>query len=498
MSIEQPEPYVIARLYGLFKIHKPDAPMRPIISASNCLGQRLMQWLLKKLSLITSSISSRKVKDSVSLFRTLNGSRLGIKSELHTSDFDSMYTNIDFIETKQIIRKYYHLIAYETAVPVDVFLDALSFFIEGDAYFVYGDLIFRQCKSLSMGNCLSGILAEIYVSHILNLVIDEMPPGSLDFIFVFMDDIICGVHEQFKKYLIDRIMFHSKINLKSTVNDASSSVSYLNMEIFKNSLNVIEIKWWQKPEYCYRILDYHSFHPFRMKINVMTEYIRNSLELTSPCHWNETVNVVKVILSNGDYPSRIIKQTVFRIRKELSKRSDEQASEQLSTQLVNEGVCNRRLNEEFSKKLSESKSGNSFVRFKSKGVFYNKYVSAPYNPNLFAKIRFLLRELRISNVTLAPRMIISNRSHVLANMKDKRRLSGIVNASFEIKCLDCKFSWKGKTDNLDVRRTADHFLNNKFSKPYAHARENPKHKLVVNKSSLIRFKNKRDLKLSAN
>lgn len=31
------EPYVITRIYGLFKIHKPEFPIRPIVSATNCM-----------------------------------------------------------------------------------------------------------------------------------------------------------------------------------------------------------------------------------------------------------------------------------------------------------------------------------------------------------------------------------------------------------------------------------------------------------------------------
>lgn len=71
---------------------------------------------------------------------------------LETMDFDSMFTNICFGKTKQIIKKCYYLIATETTVPVEVFLAALSFFIEVDAYFSFNGKLLRQCRGLSMGS----------------------------------------------------------------------------------------------------------------------------------------------------------------------------------------------------------------------------------------------------------------------------------------------------------------------------------------------------------
>lgn len=75
-------------------------------------------------------------------------------------------------------------------------------------------------------------------------------------------------------------------------------------------------------------------------------------------------------------------------------------------------------------------------------------------------------------------------------------LSDVVNAAFKIRCLHCEFSWKCKTDNLDVERTAKHHLANVLSAPCIHVKENAGHELVVDRSSLFRFRTKRDLRLS--
>lgn len=484
-----PEPHIIARLYGFFKIQRVDVPMRPIISTTNCMGQSLIQWLLTKLEIITSNISGFKINNSKSLFDLLDGFILNKGCILSTSDFDSMYTNINFGKTKNIIKKYYHLIAKETTVPIDTFLSALSFFIEDDAYFSFNDVIYRQCKGLAMGNALSGILAEIYLSNSLNTVMKGMPKGSLDFIFIFMDDLLYGVQRDCKDILTERIKQISGIKLKSTEEDEKHSVNYLNIECNRNTTenNKIEFKWWQKPESSGRILDYHSFHPLHMKINIVSEFVKNALRLTSKKFWQETIIAVKKVLLNSNYPSRLIKRIISTQCKRLGTIEVTSSTGDVDFNAITTH------NLMIKKKLPATIYPNGKLQRKS--IRNKKYLAVPYHPNLISSIRSLLNILKIKNISIAPRIQIKNRSHIYTNMKDKRKLSGTVNASFKINCCNCDFEWTCKTRNLDVSRTALHHLNNKFSLPFKHAKENQLHKLIIDKSSIKKFRDKRELEL---
>lgn len=46
------EPFIISRIYGLFKIHKYGYPLRPIVSSTNCMGKTVEKWMLVKLRII--------------------------------------------------------------------------------------------------------------------------------------------------------------------------------------------------------------------------------------------------------------------------------------------------------------------------------------------------------------------------------------------------------------------------------------------------------------
>lgn len=246
------QPFILARLYGTFKLHKigkVEIPVRPIVSTVDGMGKHLCNWLLKKLELITAKISKFTIKNSVEFFSKVSKIKLDDEFILATMDYDSMFTNVSFGKTKLIIRKYYHFVAEETSVPVETFLKALSFFIEVDAYFLFNGNVYRQCKGLSMGNKLSKILAEIFVSENLNKTMDEFSKDLIAFLSIFVDDIGCSVHrnhiEEFKRSIVK----NSEMNVKLDVENTDNTITYMNMAIrrFPDENNILRAYWWQKP-----------------------------------------------------------------------------------------------------------------------------------------------------------------------------------------------------------------------------------------------------------
>lgn len=90
------EPFIISRFYGLFKVHKVDLPVRPIISSTNNMGRSLEKWMLNKLGVIANRLNKHQIKNAHQLYEKLNGMRLPKGHVLVTWDFDNMFTNIPF------------------------------------------------------------------------------------------------------------------------------------------------------------------------------------------------------------------------------------------------------------------------------------------------------------------------------------------------------------------------------------------------------------------
>lgn len=148
------------------KVHKENYPVRPIISAPDCWAKDLSLWILKKLELISVLFDDFKVKNSEGFVRLISNKNLKAQDHrLSSWDFDSMFTNIPFPFVKRIIVDYYDEISKETSVPVELFVEAVSFLIEFSCYFLFDGEIYRQTKGLTMGNILSQILADIATNY---------------------------------------------------------------------------------------------------------------------------------------------------------------------------------------------------------------------------------------------------------------------------------------------------------------------------------------------
>lgn len=298
----------------------------------------------------------------------------------------------------------------------------------------------------------------------------------------FMDDTFYSVRKDCSNVLTDKIIGASQIQLKSTAEDKNYAVNYLNMEIIRNiENNRIEFKWWQKPQSACRILDYHSFHPIKMKINIITEFVKNALEITSKKFWSETINTIKRVLSNSNYPNRLTKRILTRICKDLGNIEVTSSIGEVDPYMNAIEVYKEMTKFNHIKQLNNSLKEDSGM----------KYLAVLHHPN----IRALLKKLKIRNISIAPRISLKNRSHIWTNTKDRRKLSGITNASFRIKCIHCKFEWRCKTRNLDIIRTASHHFKNKFSIPFTHANENKSHTMVIDHKSIKAFRSRKELEL---
>lgn len=458
------EPYIISRIYGYFKIHKDDCPARPIVSATDCMAKALSKWLLQMLDVIAKHVGDHQIKSADELFGRVDGKTLSKGHVLVTWDFDSMFTNIPFSKTKYVIRKYFHLLREHTSMECDLFLECLSFLVEDNAFFTFGDVIYLQAEGLAMGNSLSQILAEITTSFYLNEAVMDFQKEEITFIYKYVDDIIAAMDESCVLRMQSTIESLLGMKLKIVYESVHKEVDYLQMRIGRDSeSNVVHVRWIQKEYSSKRIIDFNSYHPQKMKNNVVNEFIRSALKLTSRVHWKLTVNALRTTLKNSNYPRAMIEDKVNFVKRSL-----------LRVGLVNQNLLKAAKVEKY-------------------------YVSCPYYNDAMIQTRKLMVKSGIRDVSLAPSIISNNRKKVFANLKDKRNLNCVKNSMFKFKCKDCRFSVNVFTNMYDAERTMISKLGNKNSDVYKHCQtNNHSMNLNVNTSSIVHFSNARDVSVAKN
>ena len=92
------------RLYGVPKIHKPGAPLRPILSMVNAPQQELAKWLAEVLHPVVEKYSGHTIRDTFAFCEHIEQFPKENIQEMYMCSFDivSLFTNIPLSETIQI------------------------------------------------------------------------------------------------------------------------------------------------------------------------------------------------------------------------------------------------------------------------------------------------------------------------------------------------------------------------------------------------------------
>lgn len=205
-------------------------------------------------------------------------------------------------------------------MPVDIFLDSLAFLVEECSFFTFEGEIYLQVEGLAMGSSLSQILAEITTSYLLSKALSRFDDSHVSFFFKFVDDLIGGIDERYLTDVKDAIESeHEGMKLKMVLENADNEVDYLQVRIARNAGdgNSLRVRWMQKEFGAKRILDFHSFHPLRMKINVVWELIANAFRLSSEEHWNWSINMLRKTLAHSNYSYFFIYEQINVVKNRL-------------------------------------------------------------------------------------------------------------------------------------------------------------------------------------
>lgn len=156
------EPYIISRLYVLIKAHKEGLPPRPIISSIDCwVGWILVEVVAEDASINFEFVWCYQDKKFKWTFRENCWSSTE-RSETQIIELGIWITNIPVKLCFRLIRQNYGIISKETCVPVELLIEAVSFFMIHWSYFVRIKVKYIvKVKGLPMGNVLSQVLADI-------------------------------------------------------------------------------------------------------------------------------------------------------------------------------------------------------------------------------------------------------------------------------------------------------------------------------------------------
>ena len=140
-------------MYGLPKIHKPNVPLRPILSMIGSAQHELAKWLSEVLDPVLQKYSKHCIKDSFTFAEFMQN--LNIKDEtsfMCSFDISSLFTNVPLNETIKICADaLYRSELNSPPFPEEVFIELMETATRS-VEFSFNNEMYQQKDGVAMGS----------------------------------------------------------------------------------------------------------------------------------------------------------------------------------------------------------------------------------------------------------------------------------------------------------------------------------------------------------
>ncbi|XP_039433524.1 uncharacterized protein LOC120415946 [Culex pipiens pallens] len=326
------------RIYGLPKIHKPNRPLRPVVSTIGTATYKMAKFLAGILGHLVGKTNSH-VRSSFTFAEEISKVEVPDGCVMYSLDVVSLYTNIPVDKIYRCIKARYGELARYTSIPWPSFKKALKIVLE-NAFFQYEGKIYGQTFGVPMGSPLSSVVSDIVMEKLERKNINKLQQKNITLHVYkrYVDDCFVVGREEDITTVVDT--FNSTYeSLQFTLErEKDASIRFLDLTLTRAGRK-IEKKWYPKQENG-RYLDYLSESPRCHKRNTAIALVDRALMLTDPDKRPESIRIVKNILLTNNYPawfiSRTLKERVHFLYNSLEqeRKRDERASSYASVAYI--------------------------------------------------------------------------------------------------------------------------------------------------------------------
>ena len=291
--------YAPGYAYGNIKTHKPNNPLRPIISQVTTPTYKLAKRLNDMLQpYVPAGYSIRSVDEFVDILRTSRPSGM-----LASIDVESLFTNVPVLETIKIIIDKVYDNRNSDLPPLQLergTLEKLLLACTTEAPFRGPDgQLYRQKDGIAMGSPLGPLFANFYMSEVEARTLRDN--GIAPHIYCrYVDDIFVDVKdEEHLKELIDRLQANSVLKFTYELN-IRNKLPFLDVLVTSKD-SKFETTVYRKATDMGKCLNAKSECPSRYRTSVIRAFIRRAIRNCSS--WEllhaEFCRIKQVLVNNG-------------------------------------------------------------------------------------------------------------------------------------------------------------------------------------------------------
>ena len=416
------------QLYGQPKIHKPNAPIRPIVSFYNTPLSALHKVLASFLKPLAQN--RLRLKDSVHFKQRLSDTEFQHPDYTYLASLDvkALYTNCDMRKATATAVSQFRLKPnlLPPGISPETIGSLISFCLD-NSYFEFNNIFYKQNSGGTMGSPLIVELSEIRTAETELLALSSCPNPPIAYNH-FVDDGIGAFKdrthaEYYLSYLNSR-----NTDLQYTIEHPKDDGSLPFLDILIHADRSTSV--YRKPTHTNLYVKYNSTTPNSTKDSVIRSLAQRAFNLCSPQHLDAELDTVHTICLKNGFPSRRIHTVINKVGTKFH-----------------------------SPKPLSLKQFNKQCKLDS----YPLHVLLPYHPSLSQPLKQVLQKHDIK-VTFSSPTTLRN---MLTKTKSTPPTQRTPNVVYEFACDDCPATYIGQTYRPLFKRTDEHERAHRLKKAYA-------------------------------
>ena len=295
------------RLYGLPKTHKPNCPLRPILSMIGSPQHKLAKYLIAVLKPVLDKFSRYTVKDSFSFVESL---RSLPSASFHMCSFDikSLFTNVPLLETIRIcLNQLYHSDLTPPDVAESVCFDMLKM-ATVNVEFSFDNIMYRQVDGVAMGSPLGPILANIFVGFYEEQLFRSGKQPSMYLRYVDDTFVLFDERKEGEEFLERLNNLHNALQFTKE-DENNGKLAFLDVFI-ERSAGAFLTSVYRKPTFNGDYIPWSSFCPTKRKTGLISCLVKRAIKICSPGKLEEEMHKLTSIFLNLGYPEFVVKRTI--------------------------------------------------------------------------------------------------------------------------------------------------------------------------------------------
>ena len=311
----------LSYLYGLVKTHRPEKPLRPIISSVTSMTYKLSKWLAKLLSPLVGTISTSHIRNSCDLVEKLKSVRQS-NFQLISFDVNSLFTKVPVHDLLEFLREI--LENYDLPVDSDICIKLIELCVVDNVFSAEGEF-YKQTFGFAMGNPLSPILSNLYMEYFETRLLPQICNFPIVW-YRYVDDIIClwprnldpMAFLQELNRLVPSITFKIEIEI-------NNSLPFLDTLIIRSEQG-LKFDVYRKPMAVTSYVHYYSNHHISVKRSVFSCMFLRAFRICDPEFIDNEIKRIFDIGKQLCYPEPFIKNCHDKTKRKFYSNSEKLAN----------------------------------------------------------------------------------------------------------------------------------------------------------------------------